>query len=61
MSKDVCQRIADLETQMLTTNQDHKDIILLLIKIKYTIYGSIGAIIAHEVGVVPILKGAVGL
>jgi len=58
---DIEERLKDLEAKMNVNNQEHKDIVMLLIKIRFAIYGSIGVIMVHEVGALEILKKAIGL
>jgi len=75
MSQDLCGRVALLEERRTEDRRQcdkhavmieeaesaHAEIVTLLIKIKFVIYGSVGFLIIHEVGAIPVIRKIVGL
>jgi len=75
MSHDVCERLALLEerravdrrkcdrnAELIENNEEaHAEIVTLLLKIKYSLYGGFGFLMAHEVGAIPVIRKIVGL
>ena len=75
MTHNLCDRVTILEERrtedrrqcdkhsiLIESNEEaHAEIVILLLKIKYSMYGGIVFLIMHEVGAIPVIKKIIGL